>query len=261
MSISRPLAIITGGSSGIGLELAKQFAANGFDLAISGASERVFSSADDLRSPETDVYPCQADAATYDGVEQFWRFIKDLDRPIDTAVLNVGIGIGGEFAKTSLEDELRMVAINVSGTVHMAKRVVQDMVPRRSGRIMIVSSLSATTPTPYEAVYGPTKAFDFMFAEALREEMKAYNIVVTALLPGATDSDFHKNAGMGNSTIGRGHKNDKVEVARQGFEALMNDVDHVVGGDRATKEQALQNRTTPYELMARRHAEIARIED
>ena len=261
MSNSRPLVVITGSSSGIGLELARQFAANGYDLAISGASKRVFDSANALRLLGAEVYPCQADAATHDGVEQFWRFIKDLHRPIDAAVLNVGIGIGGEFAKTALDDELRMIAINVSCTVHMAKRVVQDMVPRRSGRIMIVSSLSATTPTPYEAVYGPTKAFDFMFAEALREEMKKYNIVVTALLPGATDSDFHKNAGMGNSVIGRGHKNDKVEVARQGFEALMNDVDHVVGGDRATKEQALQNRTMPYEVMARRHAEIAKIGD
>ncbi|MHC2109169.1 SDR family NAD(P)-dependent oxidoreductase [Methylobacterium sp. CM6246] len=115
-------------------------------------------------------------------------------------------------------------------------------------------------PTPYETVYGPSKAFGFMFAESLREELRETGVTVTALLPGATDSQFHKNAGMGTSAIDGGKKNDKTEVARQGFEALMNDVDHVVGGDAETKQQVVDNRRTPEPEKAARHAKLTRLQ-
>lgn len=130
MTETRPLAIVTGGSSGIGYELAKQFAEHRYDVAISGQSERVFASADKLRKLGVEAYPHQSDASTYDVVESFWTFITDLDRPVDVAVLNVGIGLGGAFVDNDLDEELRLIAINVTGTVHFAKRVVQQMVPR-----------------------------------------------------------------------------------------------------------------------------------
>lgn len=98
--------------------------------------------------------------------------VTDLGRPVDVACLNVGIGLGGAFADTALEDDLRVIAVNVTGTVHLAKRVVQHMLPRRAARVLVVSSISATTPTPYETVYGPSKAFGFSFAESLREELR-----------------------------------------------------------------------------------------
>jgi uncharacterized protein len=178
MSATRPLALVTGGSSGIGFELASQLAERGYDVAISGQSERVHDSAEQLRQKHgVDAFPFQADAATYDGVEAFWRFVADLDRPLHIAVLNVGIGVGGAFADTDLDDELRMIAINCTGTVHTAKRVVRAMLDQGPDagerRILVVSSVSATTPTPYEPVYGPTKAFGFSFAESIREEPTA----------------------------------------------------------------------------------------
>lgn len=254
-----PLALVTGGSSGIGFELAKQFAMNGFDVAISGQSGRVFNSAKELQEMGVEAYAYQGDAGSYDGVEGFWTFVSDLGRPVAAAALNVGIGVGGAFVDTDLQDEFKLIAINVTGTVHMAKRVVQHMVANGEGRILIVSSVSATTPTPYETVYGPSKAFGFSFAESLREELKDRGVSVTALLPGATNSDFHANAGMGNTKFGdNSWKNDKTLVARQGYEALMGGEDHVVGGDEATKQMVLDNRTTPEPVKAARQGEQAR---
>lgn len=261
MSSTRPLALVTGGSSGIGYELAAQLAERGHDVAISGQSERVYDSATKLRSHGVEVYPHQADAGTFDGVESFWNFVNNLGRPLSVACLNVGIGVGGAFLDTDLDAELKMIAINCAGTVHMAKRVVQAMHDQGGGdrRILIVSSVSATTPTPYEPVYGPTKAFGFSFAESIREELREEGIVVTALLPGATDSDFHANAGMGDTTFGdNSWKNDKTEVARQGIEALFAGDDHVVGGDAATKQAAIDNRTTPEPEKAARQGAMAK---
>lgn len=259
---TRPLALITGGSSGIGLELGKQFAEHGYDVAISGQSGRVFDSADLLRELGVEAFPYQGDAATYAGVEGFWQFVADLDRPVAAAALNVGIGLGGAFVTNDLDDEFRLIAVNVTGTVHMAKRVVQHMAANGEGRILIVSSVSATTPTPFETVYGPSKAFGFSFAESLREELKGSGISVTALLPGATDSDFHARAGMNNTAFGTGmKKNSRKDVARQGFLAMMDGRAEVVGGDAATRRTALKHRFMPETLKASRHARMAKPRD
>src|SRR4051794_7350695 len=222
MNDHRPLTFVTGASSGIGYALAKQLAQHGHDVAISGSSERVHESAGRLRELGGDAWSHQADAGTLDGVESFWRFVESLGRPVEVAVLNVGIATAGSFAETDLDDHLKVLAINVTGTTHMAKRVVDHMVANGSGRILIVSSISATTPTPYEGVYGGTKAFGYSLAETLREELRDQGIGVTALLPGATDSNFHSSAGMGENTpIGRLQKFPTEEVARLGYDGLM----------------------------------------
>lgn len=259
MTANRPLALVTGGSAGIGLELAKQLASRGYDLVISGSSDKVNKSAKEVESYGVQCHAFQADASTYDGVEKLWQFVASLRRPLEVAALNVGIGISGSFAENKLEDQFKLISINITGTVHMAKRVVDYMVARKSGRILITSSISATQPTPYETVYGPSKAFGFSFAESLREELRETGVTVTALLPGATNSEFHKNAGMDKSVIGQSKKNDKVEVARQGIEALLNDIDHIVGGDEDTKRIAEDNKTTPEVVKAAKHAKNARV--
>lgn len=263
MAPTRPLALVTGGSSGIGYELAAELARRGHDVAISGQSGRVHEAAVSLRELGVEVFPLQADAATYEGVEAFWTFVADLDRPLHVACLNVGVGVGGAFADTDLDDELRMIAINCAGTVHMAKRVVRAMLAQGPDqgdrRILVVSSTSATTPTPYEPVYGPTKAFGFSFAESIREELRADGITVTALLPGATDSEFHHRAGMGDTRFGdNSWKNDRTQVARQGIDALMAGDDHVVGGDDATQQQVAENRQLSEPDKAARQGELAR---
>ena len=259
MNNTKKLVLITGASSGLGFELVKLFANDGYDVAMSGSSERIYDSAQEIEKIGVETYPFQADASTYDGVENFWSFVEGKNRPIDAAVLNVGISIGGAFLDNDLQEELKLIDINISGMVHMAKRVSQHMVANKSGDILIVSSLSATLPTPYETVYGPSKAFGFMFAEALREELKEKNINVTAMLPGATNTDFHHNAGMDSTYFGdENHKNDKELVAKQGYEALKNKIDHVVCGDEATKREAEENKTTAEDVKAARHAKKAK---
>ena len=259
MTDRRPLAFVTGASSGIGYALAEQLARHGHDVAISGSSDRVHESARRLREHGGDTWSHQADAGTHDGVESFWRFIAALGRPVDVAILNVGIATGGSFADTDLDDHLKVLAINVTGTTHMAKRVVDHMVANGSGRILIVSSVSATTPTPYEGVYGGTKAFGYSLAESLREELRRHGVSVTALLPGATDSEFHSNAGMGDDTpIGRLEKYPKEEVARLGYEGLMAGDDMVVGGGDELHASLEANRTTPEPVKAAAHARLVR---
>ncbi|WP_418128799.1 SDR family NAD(P)-dependent oxidoreductase [Staphylococcus sp. HKU1] len=261
MMINKKLVLITGSSSGLGFELAKLFAEDNYDIAMSGSSERIYHSAKEIEKLGVKTYPYKADASTYEGVENFWKFVESKGRKVDAAVLNVGISLGGAFLENKLEDELRLIDINISGTVHMAKRVAKHMVENKSGDILIVSSLSATLPTPYETVYGPSKAFGFMFSEALRVELKEKNVNVTAMLPGATNTDFHHNAGMDNTFFGdEKNKNDKVQVAKQGYDALKNKLDYVVCGDEETKKEAIQNRTTPEEVKAMRHAQKAKPE-
>jgi len=263
----RPLALVTGGSSGIGLELARALRDRGHDLVVVGSSERVEEAAEELRRPsgsgqdaeDAEVTAVRADLTTYDGVEAVWAAVQAAGRPLDVAALNAGMGVGGAFVDTDLDEELRMIALNVTSQVHLAKRVVPAMVARGSGRVLFTSSISATTPTPYEPVYGPTRAFVLSFADGLREELRGTGVSVTTLLPGATDSEFHARAGMGDTKFGdNSWKNDRATVARQGVEALMRGRAHVVGGDPATKRTALVNKFLPEGLKAARQGKAAR---
>ncbi|HZO95386.1 MAG TPA: SDR family NAD(P)-dependent oxidoreductase [Candidatus Baltobacteraceae bacterium] len=233
----KPLAVVTGASSGIGFELAKQFAQNGFDLVIAAEDEGVRRAAQELEGMGASVRPVQADLATYEGVEQLYAEASQTGT-IDAVAINAGIGVGGDFRVNDLRDELRMIDLNVTGAVHLAKRVVADMSARNSGRILFTSSIAALMPSPFEAVYGATKSFLYSFSEALRNELKDTGITVTALLPGPTDTNFFHRAGMDDTKAGQEKKDDPAQVARQGFEALMGGKDHVVAGSLKTKAQA-----------------------
>lgn len=256
---TRPLAIITGASNGIGYQLGLQLAQHGHDLVATGRSGKIFEAAEDFKRYGVDVVPVQADLSQYEEVERFWKESSALGRPIAVAVINAGIGIGGApFWGTELDEELKLIDVNVTSVVHLAKRIVTHMQANHSGRILFTSSISATQPTPYETVYGPSRAFVFSFAESLREELRTEGVSVTALLPGATDSDFHARAGMGNTNIGRMKKNDRVLVARQGYEAMMKGKDHVVGGDWATKRAGFFNRFLTETYKAARQGRAAK---
>ena len=263
-STQRPLALITGASSGIGLEMAKELKSRGYDLVITGSSERVDQAADELAAIDpgaTDLIEAvRADLTEYQGVEEVWAAVSALDRILDVAVLNAGMGIGGAaFKDTDLDDELRMIDLNVTSQVHLAKRVVQHMSANGGGRILFTSSVSATTPTPYEPVYGPTRSFIYSFANGLREELRGSGVSVTSLLPGATDSEFHSRAGMGNTHFGdNSWKNSRVDVARQGIEAMLKGHRFVIGGNKATKRAGLVNKFLPESLKSYRQGRMAK---
>ncbi|SDQ07045.1 SDR family oxidoreductase [Quadrisphaera sp. DSM 44207] len=255
----RPLALVTGASSGIGLELARQFATHGFDLVVAAEDAGLEAAAQDLRGTGAAVEAVRVDLATADGVEELHRRATAGGRPVAAAALNAGIGSGGPFAETPLERELRLVDLNVRGTVHLAKLVVRDMVPRREGRILITSSIASTMAGPFAAVYNASKSFDQSFALGLRAELEDSGITVTSLMPGPTDTDFFERGDLTDTKLGTtGLKDSPADVARQGFEALMAGRERVVAASLTTKLQAYSSRFLPDSAKAALHKVMAR---
>ena len=236
-TLIRPLAVVTGASSGIGFELAKQFAQNGFNLVVAAESDSINAAAQSFEQMGAKVECVQADLATYDGVEQLYARIKSIGQPVEAIALNAGVGVGGEFAKTDLNAELNLIELNVASTVHLAKRVVNDMVARGRGKILFTSSIVSQMPSPFQAVYAASKAFVHSFAEAICNELKDTGVTVTALMPGATDTNFFDRAGLEDTKVGVEQKDDPAEVAKQGFEALMAGKDSILAASLKTKIQ------------------------
>jgi short-subunit dehydrogenase len=252
--LKRPLAVVTGASSGIGYELAKQFAQAGFDLVIASGSGAITEATRDLQSLGTTVKDVQVDLANYDGVEKLYDAVKSVGRPVEAIAINAGVGISGEFARgTDLHDELNLINLNVTSAVHLAKRVMKDMAERGRGRVLFTSSIAGTMPAPFEAVYGASKAFLTSFAQAIRNEMKDTGVTVTALMPGATETNFFHRAGLDDTKLGASEKDDPAEVARQGFEALMGGKDHIVAGSIKNKLQAAAGHALPDPVVAEMH--------
>lgn len=231
MSPKRKFAVVTGASSGIGFELARQFAENGFDLLIAAEDEEVQTAAERLRALGPDVQAMRVDLASAEGVDRLFGAIGNQQRPVDALALNAGVGIGGDFVReNSLREELNLIALNVTSVVHLAKHVLPAMVARGSGRVLITSSIAALMPGPYYATYAASKSFLLSFAEALHSELKGSGVTVTALMPGPTETEFFTRAHMQDTRAGQGAKDDPAEVAKEGFEAMMEGRDHVIAG-------------------------------
>lgn len=243
-------AVITGASSGIGLELARECIANGFDVMICAEDSDIERAAAELGAAGSRVVPVQADLATYGGVEQLYQAIQDHPFPVDALLLNAGVGLGGAFVDTSLADELKMIALNCNHTVHLAKRILPDMIRRGAGRILITGSVVSTAPNPYQAVYGATQAFLMSFGEAIRYELKDTGVTVTVLQPGATDTAFFERANLMDTEVGRKEKDDPALVARQGFAAMMAGKDSVLAGGLKSKVEGLMHEVLPETVKA-----------
>ncbi len=256
---ARPLALVTGASSGIGLELAKQFAENSFDLVVAAEDDELQARRAELEQLGATVETVQVDLSTSQGVEQLHSQVRSLGRPVAAAALNAGIGVNGRFDEISLEDDLRLVALNVASTVHLTKLLVRDMVPRGEGRLLFTASVASTMPGPYYATYAASKAFVHSFAEALRHEYKDMGITVTSLMPGPTDTEFFDRADMGDTKVGRSDsKDDPADVARDGFDALMSGKDKVVAGSTMNKVQTAGGKLMPDPVKAAAHASMTK---
>jgi short-subunit dehydrogenase len=254
----RSLAVVTGASSGIGFELAKQFAQHDFDLVVAAEDEAIHAAAGELAQHDVSVEAVQVDLARDGGVDELYRRITATGRPVDAIALNAGVGAGGAFATdTALEDELRLIDLNVRSTVHLAKHVVRDMVDRDHGRILFTSSIASTMPGTFQAVYNASKSFVQSFALALRNELKDTGVTVTSLMPGPTDTEFFERADMLDTRIGAGDKDDPADVARDGFEALMAGDERAVSASLATKLQGHGSRLLPDRAKAALHRRMA----
>jgi short-subunit dehydrogenase len=256
-STGRPLAIVTGASSGIGLELAKQFAAAGFDLVVAAEDAAIETAAPGLGASGVSVEAVQVELASAEGVEELYRRVTAMGRPVDAAALNAGVGAGGAFTDTELADELRVVDLNVRSTVHLSKYMVRDMVTRGEGRILFTSSIASTMPGPFQAVYNASKSFVQSFALALRNELKDTGVTVTSLMPGPTETEFFERADMLDTKVGSGDKDDPADVAREGIEALMAGEERVVAGSLSTKVQGHGSRLAPDKAKAEMHRRLA----
>lgn len=254
------LALVTGASSGIGRSLARELAGRGYDLVICSAGERLASAASELRSAGVNVTEVQADLATRQGVEQLWHQVRSAGRALDVACINAGIGVGGQFWETNLQQELQLIELNCVGTVHLAKYVVRDMVSRGAGRILITSSIAGEMVAPREAVYAASKAFNLSFAHSLRYELRDTGVTVTALQPGPTDTDFFHRAGMDNTKVGtEGKKQSQPDdVARQGIDALLDGKDHVYAASAKTKMQGAVANAIPGSVKGAMHEKMSK---
>ena len=254
-----PLAIITGASSGIGYELAAQFAQNGYDLLIIAEDDGITQAAEDLKALGTDVQSFQIDLASHAGCEQCYAEIKKLNRPIAVAALNAGVGIDGKFWETDIDKEMNIIDLNVMSTTHLAKRIIQGMVERaEGGKILFTASVAGTTPGPYMAVYNASKAYVLSLSLALHYELKEKGITVTALMPDATDTHFFERAEMMDTKVGVSEKDDPALVAKQGYEGLMAGKDQVLGGSLMHRIRNTFNDLIPEQTKAKMYGDAAK---
>ena len=253
----KPLAVVTGASKGIGYELAKQFAENGFDLVVCADHADINEAAQAFRGigQNTQAQALQADLSTPEGVRKLYGALNG--RPVDALAANAGIGLGKGFLDQSWEDILKVVDTNILGTIQLIHLVGRDMRERGRGRILITGSIAGLMPGAFQAVYNGSKAFLDSFSQAIRNELKDTGVTVTCLMPGPTDTDFFERAGMMDTKVGQSEKKeDPAKTAKTGFDALMKGEGDVVSGMK-NKLQAAMAAVIPDSVLAEQHRKMA----
>ena len=224
----RPLAVVTGASAGIGYELAKLCAQNGFDLVVAADQPKIVHAAQDFRMLGADAEPVETDLATIEGVDRLYNAIGD--KPVAALLANAGHGLGKAFLDQDFQDVRHVIDTNITGTIYLIQKVGRDMRARRAGRILITGSIAGFIPGAYQAVYNGTKAFINSFSFAIRNELKETGVTVTCLMPGATETEFFERADMMDTKVGTMKKDDPADVAKTGFDAMMRGAGDVVAG-------------------------------
>jgi short-subunit dehydrogenase len=252
----RPLAIVTGASTGIGYELAICCADDGYDLLICADEAEIEVAADKLRSRGTNVTALQADLATTEGVDKLYDAARRLDKPVELLLANAGRGLGKAFVDQDWKDIRYVIDTNVTGTTCLLHRVSRDMRARSHGRILVTGSIAGFMPGTFQAVYNATKAYLDSFSFALRAELKNSGVTVTCLMPGATETEFFERADMMDTKVGTQKKQDPAEVAREGYKAMMKGEGDVVTGWQNKLRSAIAN-IMPAGIAAEMHCSIA----
>jgi uncharacterized protein len=248
----RPLAVVTGASSGIGYHLARTAARQGYDLVVA-ADTPLADAVRELEAFGAKVHAVQADLATAAGVQHLLDAIGGRD--VDALMANAGHGLGGSFLAQDWEQILHVINTNIVGTLHLVQTIARSMVARASGRILITGSVAGLHPGSFEAVYGASKAFIDSFALALREELEGTEVTVTCLLPGPTATGFYARADMLDTRVGQMPKADPERVARLGFDAMCKGEADVVAGW-MQKVGALASKMAP-RVAAKVHRKVA----
>lgn len=252
---NRPLALVTGASTGIGYELAICCAKEGFDLLVVADQPKINEAAAQLRNYGVDVEAVETDLATREGVDKFYQAVNG--RPVDALLANAGHGLGGAFLDQDFEDVRHVIDTNITGTIYLIQKVGRDMRAQGRGRILITGSVAGFTPGTYNAVYNGSKAFIDSFSFALRAELKDSGVIVTCLMPGATETEFFERAGMEDTKVGQSEKDDPADVAKVGFEAMMKGEGDVVSGFK-NKVMTTVASVTPAGVLAEQHGKKAK---
>jgi short-subunit dehydrogenase len=250
------LAVVTGASTGIGYELAKIAAQEGYALLIAADEAAIEKAADDLRAEGATVEAVQADLSTSEGVRTLVDRIERNPAHLELLFANAGRGLGHGFLDQNLTEVRKVIDTNVTGTIELIHAVGNLMRTQRSGKILITGSIAGFMPGTFQAVYNGSKAFLNSFSFALRNELKDSGVTVTCLMPGPTDTRFFERAGMLDTKVGQDEKDDPAEVARVGFDALMNREGDVVSGWKNKVQSAVAN-VTPSEMLAEQHRSMA----
>ena len=258
--MSAGLAVVTGASSGIGFNLAKELATQGYDLIVCSAGDRLDAAVSEFKQLGRQVTGVSADLATSEGVDKLWKACEAAGKPLDVACINAGVGVGGQFVETDLADELNIINLNCAHTVHFAKHVVKQMVARGQGKVLFTASIAGEMVAPREAVYAASKAFVLSFAHSLRYELKDTGVSVTALQPGPVDTDFFHRAGMDDTDAGTKGKMDSEpdDVAKQGLKALFAGDSHVYAASIKMKIEGAMMNLVPGELKGKMHDDMAK---
>ncbi|MEO7988933.1 MAG: SDR family oxidoreductase [Chryseolinea sp.] len=257
MNHRRKYAFVTGGTSGIGYELAKLLAADGYKIILVARDETelITASTEIKENYGVEVITISKDLFYPENALELYSDIAVRNIEIEILINNAGQGQYGEFVDTDIIRELDIINLNISSLVVLTKLALQDMVSRGSGRIMNLSSVASKTPGPWQSVYHGTKAFVQSFTEAVRSEVKDSGVTVTALLPGATATDFFRKADMEDAkNIKECKLDDAADVAREGYRALMEGEDMVVSGFK-NKMQVAMAAITPDAKLANKTKE------
>lgn len=253
--MTRPLAVITGASSGIGLELARACVEDGYDAIVCADEPEIEAAAAELRRDGATVEAVQADLSTMDGTEKLLAAVGA--RPVDALLANAGIGLGDAFLDQDLDAAERVVELNVNGTIALVHAIGRRMRDHGEGRILITGSIAGFIPGSFHAVYNGTKAFLDSFSMALRNELKDSGVTVTCLMPGLTDTEFFERADMLDTPVGRSdNKADPADVARAGYAAMKAGRSGVVTGF-MNKVQAMFAGIVPDTVLAEMHRRMA----
>jgi short-subunit dehydrogenase len=253
METTKPFAIVTGASSGIGLELAREAAERGYDLLIA-ADRSLDEPAAELRALGCEVTAVEADLATRAGVDALYSHFEN--RRVDALLANAGHGLGKAFLDQEFAEVQHVINTNITGTIDLIQRIAKQMRRHNSGRILITGSIAGYMPGTFQAVYNGTKAFIDSFSYALRNELKDTGVTVTCLMPGETDTDFFARADLLDTKVGSDKKADPADVARTGFEAMEKGEAGVVAGMSNKIRTALAN-IVPDTMLAEQHRKMA----
>lgn len=252
----KKLAVVTGASSGIGLELAKLCAGHGYDLVIAADRNEIEAAASELRALGAAVQTVETDLARSDGVNALCQIVERSGQDLDILCANAGHGLGHAFLDQEPAAWRHVVDTNITGTLLLIQSLGRTMQRQGHGRILVTGSIAGFTPGSFQAVYNATKAFINSFSFALRNELEGSGVSVSCLMPGATETDFFARADMLDTKVGAAEKDDPRMVAKAGFDAMMAGEGDVVSGWKNKLQTTMAN-VTPSETLAEQHRKMA----